>query len=204
MFASMSKYNYGYSPTEGLKFEKALGELKANIKQSKSQIFKDLINDYLLNNNHRVILDFYPDAKYEENQAKEEQDRINAYVASLSKKEAKAVIDFAHELTQKQTTPDSEEAKATIPKLSLDKVERSVVDYPNKVDVLDNGVTVVSHTLPTAGILYADVAIDISKLSLKVASEKLPLYMAFLTQTGTDKLSEVKLRELIEMHTGKC
>ena len=42
------------------------------MKQSKSQIFKDLINDYLLNNNHRVILDFYPDAKYEENQAKEE------------------------------------------------------------------------------------------------------------------------------------
>jgi len=35
-----------------------------------------------------------------------------------------------------------------------------------------------------------------------MASETLPLYMAFMTQTGTDKLSEVKLRESIEMHTG--
>jgi len=204
MFASMSKYNYDYSPTEGIKFEDSLAKLKSAINKSKSKIFQDLIQNYLLNNNHRVVIDFYPSVTYEAENAKEEQDRVSKYKQSLNTNELRSVIKFAEELKTKEATPDSKEDIATIPHITLADVNRDVVDYPNKVEenVFDSGVTLVSHALPTAGILYADIGIDISKLSLKIVSEKLPLYIAFMTQTGTDKLSEVKLRESIEMHTG--
>ena len=204
MFASMSKYNYDYSPTYGIKFEDSLANLKEIIKKSKSKIFKDLIKNYFLNNNHRVVIDFYPSANYETENAIKEQDRVDEYKKSLNPNELRSVLRFAEQLQQKQATPDTDEDIATIPTITLKDVNREVVDYPNTVEenVFGSGVTVVSHDLPTAQIAYVDVGIDISQLSLKMASETLPLYMAFMTQTGTDKLSEVKLRESIEMHTG--
>jgi len=204
MFASMSKYIYDYSPIDGIKFEESLAALRSTIEESKSQVFQDLIEKYLLNNNHRVIIDFYPSTKCAEENAQEERDRINAYKEGLSNDELRKVLAFADELQTKQATPDSEADIATIPHITLTDVDRTVVDYPNTVEenIFGSSVTVVSHTLSTAGILYADIFIDISALSLKMAAEKLPLYMAFLTETGTDTLNEVKFRESIEMHTG--
>lgn len=43
MLGSMSKWIYDESPTDGLRFEKPLAELKEKIKESQSQVFKDMI-----------------------------------------------------------------------------------------------------------------------------------------------------------------
>lgn len=70
MFACISKWNYDQKPTEGLKFEQPLSELKEIIKQSGTQIFKDLINDHILNNTHRVTIHLYPSDTFDSDQLK--------------------------------------------------------------------------------------------------------------------------------------
>lgn len=70
MLGSMSKWIYDKSPTDALKFEEPLAELKASIDESGSKIFQDMIRDLLLNNSHRTTVEMYPSKTLEEEQLK--------------------------------------------------------------------------------------------------------------------------------------
>lgn len=65
MLGAMSKWLYDESPTEGLKFEKPLAELKARIAGSGSQVFQDMIKEYLINNSHRSTVELAPSTTME-------------------------------------------------------------------------------------------------------------------------------------------
>ena len=60
MLGSMSKWLYDESPTQGLKFEKPLAELKAKIADSGSQVFQDMVKKYLVDNSHRSTIEMAP------------------------------------------------------------------------------------------------------------------------------------------------
>lgn len=60
MLGAMSKWLYDESPTESLKFEKPLAELKARIAESGSQVFQDMVKEYLVENSHRATIDMSP------------------------------------------------------------------------------------------------------------------------------------------------
>jgi Zn-dependent M16 (insulinase) family peptidase len=60
MLGAMSKWLYDESPTESLKFEEPLAALKASIAESGSQVFKDLIKQYLVDNSHRTTVEMAP------------------------------------------------------------------------------------------------------------------------------------------------
>ena len=70
MFSSLAKWNYDYKPTEGLKFEEPLSELKETIQQSGSKIFQDVLNEFFLNNTHRVTTHLYPSDTFDSEQFK--------------------------------------------------------------------------------------------------------------------------------------
>ena len=84
MFGSISKWNYDYKPTDGLRFEEPLSELKEIIKQSGTQIFKDLLNDYILNNTHRVTIHLYPSDTYDSDQLKVNMNLNISIILSLN------------------------------------------------------------------------------------------------------------------------
>ena len=73
MLGSMSKWIYDESPTEALKFEEPLAELKAKIAESGSQVFQDLAKKYLVENKHRSTVEMVPSKTLEAEQLKEEQ-----------------------------------------------------------------------------------------------------------------------------------
>lgn len=70
MLGSMSKWLYDKSPTEALKFEKPLAELKAKIAESGSKVFTDMIKDIMLNNSHRSTVEMAPSKTLEAEQLK--------------------------------------------------------------------------------------------------------------------------------------
>ena len=69
MFASLSKWIYDNKPTYALKYEEPLSELKEMIQESGTKIFQDLLNDYFLDNTHRVTTHLYPSATYDKEQS---------------------------------------------------------------------------------------------------------------------------------------
>lgn len=70
MLGSMSKWIYDKSPTDALKFEEPLAELKAQINESGSKVFQDMIRNLLLDNSHRTTVEMYPSKTLEEEQLK--------------------------------------------------------------------------------------------------------------------------------------
>lgn len=70
MLGSMSKWIYDKNPTEALKFEEPLAELKSSIAESGSKVFQDMIQDILLSNSHRTTVEMYPSKTLEEEELK--------------------------------------------------------------------------------------------------------------------------------------
>eukprot|EP00804_Cyclotella_cryptica_P024230 CCRYP_013265-RA/>CCRYP_013265-RA protein AED:0.09 eAED:0.09 QI:1936/1/1/1/0.4/0.33/6/1348/189 len=170
MLGSMSKWIYDKSPTEALKFEEPLAELKATIAESGSKVFQDMIRDFLLENSHRTTVEMYPSKTLEEEQLNAEKDKLAKMKESMSEDDLKQIIDKTVELKKIQASEDPPEARATIPSLELEDLKREVTEYPIEVteNVANSGITLVQHELgSTSGIAYASLAVDVSGIPLE-------------------------------------
>jgi len=204
MLGSMANWVYDESPTEGLKFEGPLASLKQKIAESGSLVFQDLIKRLLLENTHRTSMELVPSKTLEEEQLKDEKDRLAAIKLGMSDADLERVIENTAELKRLQASEDSPEAKATIPSLQLDDLERKVTEYPIEINENENdtGVTVVRHELSsTSGIVYASFGVDLSGLPLDEVV-LLPLFTRMLTETGAGEYDSVALSRRIGTYTG--
>ena len=204
MLGSMSKWIYDGSPTEALKFEEPLAELKAMIAESGSEVFQKCIKDYLVSNKHRVTIEMVPSKTLEQEQLEEEEGRLAAIKASLSDSEIDDIIQATADLKASQAAEDDPEDRATIPSLELSDLKREVTEYPIEVSENENesGVKVIRHELAsTSGIAYVGFGIDISNVLYEDIA-LLPLFTRIMTETGAGELSDVDLSRKIGTYTG--
>jgi len=204
MLGSMSHWIYDNSPTEALKFEKPLAELKEMIATSGSKVFQDLIKKYLLENTHRVTVEMVPSKTLEAEQLKDEEDRLAAIKASLSDEDLDGIIKSTIELKEKQAKEDTPEDIATIPSLVLEDLTREQAEYPIEVEENANGsgITVVKHELgSTSGIAYVDVGLDLSAIPLSEVP-LLSLFTRLTKEAGAGEYSDVAISRAIGTYTG--
>ena len=204
MLGSMTKWIYDESPTDALKFEEPLKELKDRIADSGSKVFQDLLKEYIVDNKHRTTVELAPSKTLEEEQLKEEKDRLADIKASLSEQELQNVIDKTIELKKLQAAEDTPEERATIPALELSDLKRETDEYPIAVSEDDSGsgVTVIHHELgSTSGIAYVNFGIDLSVLPLDDVP-LLPLFGRMLKETGAGEYDSVQLSQKIGTNTG--
>ena len=204
MLGSMQQWIYDRNPTEALKFEAPLAELKESIAKDGSKIFQEMIKNFLLENSHRTTIEMYPSKSLEEEQLKDEKDRLAKIKESMKEDELQRIIDTTAQLKKLQASEDSPEARATIPSLDLSDLKREVTEYP--IEVTENesntGVTVVRHELgSTSGIVYANLAVDISGIALEDVP-LLPLLTRAMMETGAGEYDSVALSRRIGTHTG--
>eukprot|EP00560_Eucampia_antarctica_P004850 CAMPEP_0197831322 /NCGR_PEP_ID=MMETSP1437-20131217/9214_1 /TAXON_ID=49252 ORGANISM="Eucampia antarctica, Strain CCMP1452" /NCGR_SAMPLE_ID=MMETSP1437 /ASSEMBLY_ACC=CAM_ASM_001096 /LENGTH=1100 /DNA_ID=CAMNT_0043434181 /DNA_START=53 /DNA_END=3355 /DNA_ORIENTATION=+ len=204
MLGSMSKWIYDESPTQALKFEEPLAELKATIAESGAEVFQQYIRDNLINNVHRSIVEMVPSRTLEEEQLEEEKNRLAAIKEKLTDEELDEIISKTSELKKLQASEDSVEERATIPSLEISDLKRESTEYPIEVTENENesGVTVVRHELvSTSGIAYVKFGVDISGLSLDDVS-LLPILTRMMKDNGAGELSDIELSRKIGTHTG--
>jgi len=204
MLGSMSKWIYDGSPTEALKFEEPLAELKAMIAENGSDVFQQYMKDYLVNNKHRVTIEMVPSKTLEQEQLEEEEGRLAAIKESLSDADIEKIIQSTVDLKASQAAEDDPEDRATIPSLELSDLKREVTEYPIAVSENENesGIDVIRHELSsTSGIAYVGFGVDISNV-LYEDIPLLPLFSRIMTGTGAGDLSDVDLSRKIGTHTG--
>jgi hypothetical protein len=204
MLGSMSKWIYDESPTSAIKFEEPLAELKANIAKSGSEVFKNCISEYLVKNTHRATIEMIPSTTLEQEQLKEEADRLATIKSSLSDDDLEDIIKKTSELKAFQAAEDPPEARSTIPSLELADLKREPTEYPNEVSTNESnsGVTVLRHELPsTSGIAYVSFGVDISGVSYDDIV-LLPLFTRLTKQAGAGSYSDIELDRRIGMYTG--
>eukprot|EP00535_Pseudo-nitzschia_heimii_P000451 CAMPEP_0197174118 /NCGR_PEP_ID=MMETSP1423-20130617/780_1 /TAXON_ID=476441 /ORGANISM="Pseudo-nitzschia heimii, Strain UNC1101" /LENGTH=1038 /DNA_ID=CAMNT_0042623015 /DNA_START=245 /DNA_END=3361 /DNA_ORIENTATION=+ len=204
MLGAMSKWLYEESPTDALKFEKPLAELKESIETSGSKIFQDMVQKMFVGNNHRTTIEMKPSKTYESELLKEEEDELRKIKDSMSDSEIEKVIETTKKLKKLQAAEDSPEDRATIPALELGDLKREVVEYPIAVsrNENDSGITVVRHEFgSTSGIAYVNLAVDLSLLSVEDIP-LLPLMTRMMMETGAGEYDQVALSRRIGTYTG--
>ncbi|CAI0556980.1 unnamed protein product [Linum tenue] len=217
MFQSMGKWIYGLDPFGPLKYEEPLKALKARIaKEGSKAVFSPLIEKFILNNNHRAIVEMQPDPEKASRDDSLERESLEKLKASMTEEDLAELTRATQELKLKQETPDPPEVLKTVPCLQLDDIPKRTTPTPIEVGEI-NGAKVLQHDLFTNDVLYAEVVFDIRSLK----QELLPLVPLFCTgyiftetgtlvakssqsllEMGTKDMSFVQLNQLIGRKTG--
>jgi Zn-dependent M16 (insulinase) family peptidase len=198
MLGSLTTWLYDGDPLEALIFEGPLQVLKNRVKEGR--YFESLIEKHLLNNNHRATISLVPDPQEGKRREALENERLAQVKAAMTEADIERVIAEAAALKQRQDTPDSPEALATIPSLSLNDIERSIKPLP-KTETKISAATVLFHDLFTNGILYLDLGFDLHTLP----QDMMPyvgLLGRMLLEMGTSREDFVKLTQRIGRDTG--
>ncbi|MCB9078613.1 MAG: insulinase family protein [Anaerolineaceae bacterium] len=199
MLRSLSTWLYDSDPIGPLKFETPLAAIRAHL-DADDHYFENLIDQHLLQNQHRVTLTLEPDATLRQRQEAAEVERLAQAKAAMSQADIETVIKDTAKLKRMQETPDPPEALAKIPSLTLadiDKVEKTI-----PIDISESyGAKILHHDLFTNGIVYLNVGFNLHTLP----QELLPYVSLFgqtLTKIGTESEDFVKLSQRIGRKTG--
>jgi hypothetical protein len=130
---ALGAWLYGRDPLTPLRFETPLAELKARLAEDDGYL-QSLIRTYLLENPHRVTTILEPDPTFNQRQAEEERQRLEAARAQMSAEDIQAVIEQTRELKRLQEAQDSPEVVALLPTLTIDDLDREVKTIPIEVE----------------------------------------------------------------------
>jgi len=199
MLGALTSWIYDRDPLEALGFEAPLTSIKARLAKGE-KYFEGLIQKYLLDNPHRASVILEPDPNVNKQREELEAARLTQTKAAMSAAEIEKVMQDLAALKRHQETPDTPEALASIPSLSLNDLDKKIKRVPIEISKL-NGAQVLTHDLFTNGIAYLDLGFDLHSLP----QELLPFVGLFgraLLELGTQTEDFVKLTQRIGRNTG--
>lgn len=180
-------------PLDYIHYEDALAELKAGLE---SGYFERLLRELVCESRHCAEVDLVP---VEKGDAAEEAAELERRRASMTDEELAAVADEVEALRAEQEAPDSPEALATLPQLTVADIEEPAAE-PQGTDV-DAPLPCIAHELDTHGIDYVYHYFDLRRCR----AEELP-YVGVLSdllgKLDTSRHNASDLDTLIEQNLG--
>lgn len=157
---SLNSWLYDSSPTTHLQYDETINKLRNNID---SGYFEKFIEERIINNSHSSMVIIEPKKGLGEEKINETKKKLADYKKSLTEEDIEKLIGQNEKLKNIQLTDDTEEAKATIPKLSISDVEPKALVIPQEI-IKDENCTILYHDIFTSKIAYVDLYFDISML----------------------------------------
>ncbi len=194
---SMESWLYNGNPAIHLQYGTTLDKIKEALT---SNYFEKLIEEYLLNNNHRSLLIVKPKKGLSEEKTKEVKNELDEYKAKLSEEDINKIIEDTKRLKLRQVTPDSPEDQEKIPMVSIEDINSNAEKLPiNEREEI--GIKILTHPMFTNKIGYVNLLFD----STTVEQELLPyigLLAGVIGKVSTNKLSYGDLSNEININTG--
>lgn len=158
-------------PYEALRYEKFYEFLR---KKLGTGYYEELIQKYILDNPHSVLVEMKPKPGLTLSEEKELEEKLAAYKAGLDDSQIEKLIADTKALKAYQEEPTPKELLEKIPMLSRSDISKDVLPYSNKeMDI--SGVKTVWHDVETNDIVYLSLFFDAEKFE-----EYMP-QMSFLT-----------------------
>lgn len=195
--AAMKTWLYGGEPERMLAYEKPLKRLKEGLDNG---YFEGLIRKCFLDNPHETLVTLVPSRTLAARREEEQQQKLAEKKAALSQEEIRELIAANKALKERQQTPETEEALASIPLLKLSDIRQAAYELP-LVEKEIMGTKVLHSALDTHGIGYMNLYFDASR----VPQQHLPyLYLLsiLLGEVETSQRSYSDLANLENLHTG--
>ena len=161
--------------------------------------FENIIDKYILNNNHKTYLALIPSLTIKDKENKLLEDKLKKYKDSLSKEEINKLVEYNKYLQIYQATPSTKEELDTLPKLKLSDINPLPEKY--NLEILNNKYKVLFSDYNTNGIIYYKLYFDISHLNRNDLMY-LSLYIDMLQEVDTLNYKYNDLNKEIKKYTG--
>ena len=194
---AMEGWLYGKNPLDSFEYDKAIESLKAKVE---TNFFEEYIKERYLDNNNCSLVIISPKPGLAEEKEQKVKEKLAEYKASLTEEEIDELIQLNKDLKAYQLSEDSQEAKNTIPKLSLTDVERKAPEVKQTV-FHEKNYTLVHNDIFTSQITYLEMYFDSSMIEFNDVPY-LTILSYLLTSLNTKKRSYMDLSNAIYTSTG--
>ena len=178
-----------------------LNEIFATLRQGVDNgYFEELLKELFTDNRKRATLVMHPSSTLGAERERAENEKLAKLAAELSDAEREEIAELNRSLSLWQEREDSEEAKASVPTLSLDDISGEPSSLPTDEKEI-SGVRIISHRIPTNGIAYAELFFDVTDIDAEEAAY-FALLSFLLASLQTKKHTANEIQRLIKMHLG--
>ena len=193
----MDSWLYGGEPEQYLKFNPFFHRVRKALTEP---YFEQLIQRFILNNNHCSVITLKPNQDYAEEKEASLSMRLSELKESLSASQLSDLITKTNELIAYQQTEETEETKRKIPQLSLADISKESV--PVLMDErMVCGIKTLFHPVSTVKLAYLHLLFP-----LEVLSQELLPYAALLSevlgQMDTSAHTYEELINEVNIHIG--
>ncbi|MGF3213554.1 insulinase family protein [Facklamia sp. P12945] len=202
LFYTLSAYQtwlYDFSPFDILSFSERLTELR---KLAKEGYFEKLIEEKLLNNNHRVAITLEASPGLSDQKEAKQDQELQAYKSQLSQQEVEDLVASTQALIERQVSVDKSEDLAKIPMLTKEDLTTETEELPLTINPLEKSQGKFYHADQfTSGIDYLSLYWDIRDLEVEEYS-RLSLLAKLMSGLATKNYSSDQLQQQMDTHTG--
>ncbi len=177
ILTSLTSATHRGDPIALLNLDPVLEKLQQQIQDP--EFIKSLVNDLLLNNQHRIRLVMKPDTELARQKEQAEKDQLASIKANLSDNEKQAIVEGAAVLKERQEMVEDLEI---LPKVGIEDVPGDIA-YPEKHATASKPLPLTSYSAGTNGLAYQQIIMPMPALS-DAQMDLLPLYSTCVTEMG--------------------
>jgi Zn-dependent M16 (insulinase) family peptidase len=200
MGKSLRGWLHGESPDHTLRFEVPFTAIREKARPG-ARFFESLIDRSLLSNSHRITITVRPDAEHQAREQAAVDERLAGIRESLTESDLDRLRAEQAELETMQATADSEDDLAKIPFLSVNDLPESLPQIPTEESETAAGVPLYLHDVFANGILYLDLAFDVSGVDPELLAA-VPHYADAIGELGLPGRSYDEVATQISMVAG--
>jgi Zn-dependent M16 (insulinase) family peptidase len=190
---------YDGDPLVGLNFPRIIEDIRKKW-EAHPGLFQEIVQTWFLDNPHRLLSVLKPSHTYQSRLEKAYRKRMSVLKASLSGEELENVRREAESLKKFQVEPDTPAAIASLPKLRVSDISRTIERIPTVTAVIYD-LPGMTHDLFTNGIAYLDLAFDISDIPEDL-QPYLPLLGKLMINMGAAGMNYEEMAKRIALKTG--
>lgn len=190
---------YGGDALAHLCFENPLNIIKEK-KREGTSYFAEKMQELLLNNPHNLLSIVEASSEEGEQLGKKTEEQAAALSSTFTDDDRRHYCEVTKNLLEEQKKPPSAEALAALPKLKRSDLPPENKKVPTEMKSA-GGVSVYTHPLFTAGIIYLDIGFDLSVIPHKLLPY-FSLYSELLTRCGAAGKSSEEMAKRISLSTG--
>ena len=193
----LTNWLYDQDPLAKLRYEQDIVDLREKLK---GNYYEDLLREYFLDNTFGAVVVMSPSKELAGKQEKAMTEKLAAIKEQMTAEELQQVIAETARLKERQQTPDSAEALASIPLLKIEDIAPDAKVFPLEEKTL-NGIKVLYTPADTNGIVY---------LNLYFRADVIPqdlipyayIYCDILGLVDTEQTSYEDMTNRVNLNTG--
>jgi len=196
LYGTLPIWNHDGNILDSMCVSEKIDEFKKKLSNHPNYL-QSLVDKYLLNNNHKLVMTMSPENNFEELRKENEEKLLKEKLAPLSEADKENIYVQGLDLRKQQ---DATQDVTCLPSLSLNDLKKTTDSIPLIRENINN-TPVFIFPQPTNQVTYFRSLINTSHLSDDLKT-LIPLFCNIVTRMGTKSMDFRQLDQLVRKSTG--